>query len=498
MKKEKRALFLLCIFYVLCMLTAGCKSTPEKVVILNKNDNTIYEKTEVVGDTVETPGKWTEEWLSDNEKLKITIEADVNVPNVKAYPVVNIVPMDISQDKATEMIRCLIGDKQLFKVNATKTKTDIEQEIMQIQNYLINELPNEETDPEMYKKIYDSRTETLKELYQELEIAPDQLEKKEITGLFESLHNDYDVESVKDTLKKAGFSDTEIDKRIEEYKNQINKNQQILGEANLGKEFMAKINIFKYSEKNQGVEFRNSNGISLGNYFYILDESIKNKISISDEKALNMAQDAIDDLGIPDMALYQKGYVTGYQGEENNSYYAYRFIFTRKINLVPVTYVKNTDQLNTANNTPLYNEPWPDEELIISVDDNGIVDFRWRYPVELKDISNSSAVIMPFDDIRQIFKDQIIRQNIWEDESIISQGITINRIELGLVKVLKKDSDGYMLIPAWDFFGSRTIKYESKAANTDENNEITFDNYGTSFLTINAIDGSIINRYLGY
>lgn len=498
MSKEKTAVFFLCIFFALCTLTVGCKSTPEKSVVINKNDNIINEKTVEVGDIIDTPDKWMEDWLSDNEKLKITIDADVNIPDVKAYPVVSIEPMNISQDKANQIINCLIGDKQLFEINDIKTKNDIEQEIMQIQNYLINDLPNEENDPKMYKDIYDSRTETLKTLYQELETAPDHSEQKVITGLFESSHNDYDVESVKDALKKIGFSDTEIDKRIEEYKSQINNNQQILGEANLGKEFMAKVNIYKYSDKNQGVEFNNTNGIALGNYFYTLNEEIENKISISYEKALIMTQNVIGDIGIPDMALYQKGYVTGYQGEDSNPYYAYRFIFTRKINQVPVTYVKNTDQLNTANNTPLYNEPWPDEELSISVDDTGIVDFRWRYPIELKNISNNNAAILPFDDIQQIFKDQITRQNIWEDGSILSQDITINRIELGLVKVMQKDSNGYMLIPAWDFFGSRTIKYATKAANTDENNEIKFDNYGTSLLTINAIDGSIIDRNLGY
>ncbi len=312
------------------------------------------------------------------------------------------------------------------------------------------------------------------------------------------MHNDYDVESVKDDLKEMGFSDTEINKRIEEYKHNISRNQQILGQADLGKDFMAKINIYKYSEKNQGVEFNNSNGIALGNYFYIPDEKTENKINISFENALKMARAVIDNIGISDMDLYQKGYVTGYQGENKNLYYAYRFIFTRKINQVPVTYVKDTDLLNTVSNTPLYNEPWPDEELIISVDDTGIVDFQWKYPVQIKNILNNNADIMSFDVIRQIFKDQLIRQNVWEDHSILSEAITINRIELGLVKVSKKDSDGYMFIPAWDFFGARTIKYAAETANADENNEITFDYYGTSFLTINAIDGSIINRNLGY
>ncbi len=177
MKRNDQLLFVLDILCLLCILTAGCKRTPDKSVVINKDDNKIYEKANA-GDTIDTPDKLKEEWISDNGKFKITIDADVNIPNVTAFPVVNIEPMDISQDKATQIIRCLIGEKQIYEINETKTKSDIEQEILQIQNYSINDLPNEETDPIMYKNIYNSRTETLKELYQQLETAPDKFEKK--------------------------------------------------------------------------------------------------------------------------------------------------------------------------------------------------------------------------------------------------------------------------------------------------------------------------------
>lgn len=50
------------------------------------------------------------------------------------------------------------------------------------------------------------------------------------------------------------------------------------------------------------------------------------------------------------------------------------------------------------------------------------------------------------------------------------------------------------MIPVWDFFGSMTS--ESEYNGETESN--TSKDPNESFLTINAVDGSIINRNLGY
>lgn len=84
------------------------------------------------------------------------------------------------------------------------------------------------------------------------------------------------------------------------------------------------------------------------------------------------------------------------------------------------------------------------------------------------------------------------------DESVISKTLIIDRCSLGLAKVAQKNSDKYMLIPVWDFFGYITYEYVAGIAETDENNEITYRQAEYSFLTINAIDGSVIDRNLGY
>mgnify|MGYP005831456645 FL=1 len=63
----------------------------------------------------------------------------------------------------------------------------------------------------------------------------------------------------------------------------------------------------------------------------------------------------------------------------------------------------------------------------------------------------------------------------------------IHEVKLGLMRITEQNSkDTGLIIPVWDFMGT----YEEK--------ETFFDDTYTSLLTINAIDGSIIDRGLGY
>ena len=51
-------------------------------------------------------------------------------------------------------------------------------------------------------------------------------------------------------------------------------------------------------------------------------------------------------------------------------------------------------------------------------------------------------------------------------------------------------ADSGLLVPAWDFYGTRTIKYIDGAENATSSNMI--------LLSVNAIDGTIIDLSKGY
>lgn len=80
-------------------------------------------------------------------------------------------------------------------------------------------------------------------------------------------------------------------------------------------------------------------------------------------------------------------------------------------------------------------------------------------------------------------------------ESYSDVNIEIDHIKLELQRVVEKNSiENGIMIPVWNFYGTQKITYMD--------GDFFDDNYGLdapkSLLTINAIDGSIINVDKGY
>ena len=69
----------------------------------------------------------------------------------------------------------------------------------------------------------------------------------------------------------------------------------------------------------------------------------------------------------------------------------------------------------------------------------------------------------------------------------------INEVRLGYMRVREDGNAGEAtMIPVWDFIGTRSITYEGEEAAYDESSVFN------SWITVNALDGTIIDRDLGY
>ena len=89
---------------------------------------------------------------------------------------------------------------------------------------------------------------------------------------------------------------------------------------------------------------------------------------------------------------------------------------------------------------------WPIEEIAIQVTDDGIIGVDYASPIETVDTVVEGATLKQFDEIKGTF-------------------------------------DTGLLVPVWDFNGT-----VNDSGRIDE----------TSIMTINAIDGTVIDRGLGY
>ena len=71
--------------------------------------------------------------------------------------------------------------------------------------------------------------------------------------------------------------------------------------------------------------------------------------------------------------------------------------------------------------------------------------------------------------------------------------LIVDKIQLNYCRVQRRDKPGqFVMTPVWDFFGSRAVE------NEDGTMRLFDINPNNSLLTVNAIDGTVIDRNYGY
>lgn len=170
---------------------------------------------------------------------------------------------------------------------------------------------------------------------------------------------------------------------------------------------------------------------------------------------------------------------------------AYVFGYTRDVGGVPITYVSHEITEADFVDTPM--APAPGQELIsLVIHDKKIVSFLWKDPYQIGEVVQPSAALLPFEQIMRIFGSVAplaVQRTEIEDRqgSGDENGMKISEIRLGYMPVLKKDDPNqWELRPVWDFMGVRIHPLGN----------IDWPCY--SLLTIDAVDGTIIDRNYGY
>ena len=112
-------------------------------------------------------------------------------------------------------------------------------------------------------------------------------------------------------------------------------------------------------------------------------------------------------------------------------------------------------------------------------------------------MTSDAVAVLPLDEAVSIFEKQLgfVYADSIRRVQIEHPSIRITEIRLGLTRVLEQNAERQAyLVPSWTFFGiEHMISY---------NNMVGFEGYGfdgtTAILTINAVDGSVIDRQAGY
>lgn len=145
---------------------------------------------------------------------------------------------------------------------------------------------------------------------------------------------------------------------------------------------------------------------------------------------------------------------------------------------------------------------WSYEAIRIAVNSKGqVVFFYWESPHTLPQVTETEAKLLPFRDIAEVFPEMIMTTHSWRGETNAESGhaiydeMKVDKVELNLMRVRDRyDYEKASYIPVWDFWATTSSHTEEEAYlylnNMEPRHEIV--------LTVNALDGTIIDRQLGY
>ena len=145
----------------------------------------------------------------------------------------------------------------------------------------------------------------------------------------------------------------------------------------------------------------------------------------------------------------------------------------------------------------LYSEPAFPETVEINVRGGKVISVCWNNVTEVTGTENENVALLPFSEIMRIFRKQIFRSIYLDPDSGSEQdtrhAMKITRICFSYMRVKKQDGNGeYYLLPVWDFMCA--VNNPGLYGRFEEQEWLS----QRSVLTINAIDGSIIDRNIGY
>lgn len=230
-----------------------------------------------------------------------------------------------------------------------------------------------------------------------------------------------------------------------------------------------------------------------------LSDEQKESAAFSVDEVRDRAVEDVAAMGFTDFVPSGEEYYAIYGNEEEYDSVqdavqriGYGIHFTRSFEGVPVTY---TDAPGTTMLDDGENIVWPYENLTLVYNEDGIVNFAWGNPYEVEKVSDEYLFLLPFEEIQNIFKEMIVKkyQDWLKDNDDMKVDFQIREVRLGYMRVREKgNAQEATMIPVWDFLGSQKILYDGQESYYDIS--AAFD----SKLTINALDGTIIDRRSGY
>ncbi|HWS30417.1 MAG TPA: DUF6034 family protein [Clostridia bacterium] len=501
---KKRIVFALAALFLL----TACQATPEADIVVQKNTEQMIEAAK------ETPEATADKTLAElygipeglsftdtgaDGKLTITVEATVSAPE-KPLPIVRVEAAQFSQETVTMFWNAFLGDTPMMETVYEQTKADIEESILYYKQVQAGSIDGMMT-PEEAQEYID-------ELEARYASAPDSMEPIPADGMLKTVTEDFSeigghgiahyegidamsedgayyfsVRNDRDNTEPISWSD---------YNAQGKETGSTTVPVSRGANLSCTYDAFKAHYINVGnsgrVPLRVDRTDALPREATALLKLTPAEAAQSVEAFLRAAGIG-ETMGISDIFLINDKEERN--GRPEATGYAYNVVCMRLAGGIPGVYLPNAHTSGGGAKTE-FAPSWGYEELIFLIGDEGILSVNWYAPVKITETVSDAATLKSFSEIAEIAKKMFAVKYEPEakNEHILSLEITVDRVTLSLQRVAEQDRfDHGLLVPVWNFFGVYTAEYSGEGY---------VDVESGSLLSINAINGSIIDPELGY
>jgi len=483
---------------LLSVSTAGCIKHGSSPIYADQSSvKTNAENAGSPFDRFEAPEYWSDRIEKDD--LTVIVDADVVVPDSGLFQTTVITADEITQELADRIRTTLIGDAVLFRdapPTRPYTKAEIRYAVDHAFDFLDDphstynlDIPKDSPEAKAYLARIQEQIEYWEEQYK---TAPEAFE--------------------------PGPADIQFTSKPDIDRPDLYSHMQIWGTATLDDGREALLNIVK------GDDIVSSFVVFYSGPYNIEDSSWDSSrygvplidAGITMEQASEKAIQTVRDMGVDYLYISsveeQRIIDRGNDGMAVAVRPCYKFYLTRNINGITENYAigKNATMIHNGNSRFAASET-----ATITIAKEGVIQFLWDGPTRILRTENENLALLSFEDIQAIFNMQIFMDNTESDlgtwmemmgVAVSDRKITIEEARLGLMRVPGQGpEEETLLIPVWDFYGYETYKLldpkdaDRKQFTINENGEVVstiapFHVFGKSLLTLNAVDGSVIDR----
>lgn len=543
-RMKKRVMAVIGSLSILCM--TGCLGTPDTESIVNKEgratlvkDNSIEDDGTMVRSRVNAP-----ERITENLDCGLEIYADVIVPDISAVPVWSVRMADLDEAAAGKMIDQYFDEGTICKAPCYELDGYTFQWVYSQEDY---EILLEDTREKLNQMPAGLNVDT--ELYEEVVEG----HMGEYAALMDRAENDSDLKLPSPYAFRDETSSTLIfmtdeagEQQVELSEGPITYHTIDLTGTHEGRQYDFGI---KKDAWNSAIGFslHGTEQITIYGDVYLLEDvnsrwfsaysGGKNQCRYSYEEAVALCDAYLEQAGIKNMAARhwkEIKYITHYETWDNRegetagyAIYYYRtygqigdsyvgakqdkilencgtvlargpldnfeFLYSRALNtkltyegyrndgtgeISLENYLERIDSESDLEETEIAEMPVFKECIVFTVNENGIASMQYFNPMENAGLMAENVALLSFDKVYEAGCNYL--EAIADDIGITDapKTVTIGRIELNLARVQDPMAENsYTMLPVWDFRIGTT---------------------GDTLVTVNAIDGSIIDRATGY